>query len=464
MLDSIRHIHLIGVGGIGMSGLAKMLLKLGKKVSGSDLSANDQWRELKQLGATMSLGHDAGHVTGADLVVYSSAIVPQNPELQAALTHNIPTIRRAKMLGLLCRAKRSIAITGAHGKTTTSSMLVSILDAAKLDPNFIIGGVVNHVGSNARGSSSPLMVIEADESDGSFIDLAPQSIVITNIDAEHLDFYKSMPALKSALYKFAQLLPADGHLYLNADDASLRELFANYPHTAVTWFGIKPHPEYTNYLQATAVREGRPCSFVLNTTPITLQIGGTHNIYNALAATAVALKLGVAPDIIAQALQHYHGVRRRSELKAVARGIYWYDDYAHHPTEVATLLSAFRAEATQRGSSLVVVFQPHRYSRFTNLYTEFLQAYAQADLLVVLPIYAAGESNNTVRTSTGFVADFNQRFGNKAHYAADLQQAFDLVMQLAQNGDLVLTTGAGDVCKLSQFLPTTTGTELQHAS
>ncbi|MBI1795656.1 MAG: UDP-N-acetylmuramate--L-alanine ligase [Candidatus Eisenbacteria bacterium] len=437
-------IHMIGIGGAGMSGIAEVLLNLGYPVSGSDLKASEATARILAIGGRVFIGHAASNVEGAQVVVYSTAVRDENPELVAARAAGVPVIPRADMLAELMRMKYGVAVGGAHGKTTTTSLIAAVLARGGLDPTVVVGGRLAAFGSNARLGRGQFLVAEADESDGSFLRLAPAVTVVTNIDREHLDHYRDMEEIRQAFVHFANRVPFYGVSVLCADDDEVRAilprirkrtiLYGTRPEAGVRaeTIALEPHGS-----RVEVAVEGRRLGVV------SLRIPGRHNALNALAAVAVGLEVEVAFAQIAEALAEFHGGARRFETRGEAAGVRVIDDYGHHPTEIAATLAAARG----LGGRVLVLFQPHRYSRTRALEREFGGCFAAADRVWVLDVYAAGEtpipgvSNRTIVESA-------QRQGAPHVEAADAAGAVAAIAREARSGDVVLTLGAGDVWKL----------------
>ena len=450
------HIHFVGIGGIGMSGIAELLLNLGYKVSGSDLKSSDITTRLESLGGTIFEGHSGNHIGEADVVVTSSAVTRDNPEVIAAEQASIPVIPRAEMLAELMRLKYSVAIAGAHGKTTTTSMVASVLAEGKLDPTVVIGGKLRSIGSNAVLGQGDFIVAEADESDGSFLKYSPAIAVVTNIDREHLDYYKDLETIKEVFLRFIDRIPFYGLAVLCLDNEPIQGLIPRIKKRFVT-YGMSSQADFqirdVEYTQG----QSRFCAYQnsVKLGQIRMNLPGIHNVYNAMAAVAVGIELDISFKDIQAAFEKLQGVQRRLEIKGKAKGITVVDDYGHHPTEIKTTLQA--AEECWTESRKVVVFQPHRYSRTQALFDEFTRAFYQSDVLVVLPIYSAGEEKIKGVSSQALFE------GIKAHGHKEVVQAKNFkgaVAYLKKNlkaGDVVLTLGAGDVWKIgTEILKTLT--------
>ena len=384
------HIHFVGIGGIGMSGIAELLLNLGYKVSGSDVKMSEITDRLKRLGGEIFKGHAAGNIEGVDVVVFSSAVDRDNPEIREALQSSIPVIPRAEMLAELMRLKYSIAIAGAHGKTSTTSIVASVLAAGGLDPTVVIGGKLKSIGSNAVLGQGDFIVAEADESDGSFLKFSPTIAVVTNIDKEHLDFYKDLDEIKTVFLSFLDRIPFYGLAVLCLDNEPVQELiprmkkrYTTYGMSSQADFQIRDVEFTAHKSRFNVYHHGNKMGM------IDLSLPGIHNVYNATASIAVGVELNIAFDQIKKALENVEGVQRRLEIKGEANGITVIDDYGHHPTEIKVTLKAVEENWPNRRK--VVVFQPHRYTRTQALFDEFTRAFYRSDVLVVMPIYPASE-------------------------------------------------------------------------
>ena len=441
-----------------MSGIAELLLNLGYKVSGSDLQCTDITRRLAELGGTIFQGHRPEHIQGADVLVISSAVGADNLEVLAARKAIVPVIPRAEMLAELMRLKYSIAVAGAHGKTTTTWMIASVLDRGGLDPTMVIGGKLGSLGSNARLGRGEFIVAEADESDGSFLKLAPTIGVVTNIDAEHLDFYGDLQKIKEVFLDFINKVPFYGMAVLCLDNEGIQDLipriekrFASYGMTSqadyqardVTFEGVKSRYRITYRAEALGT--------------VDLNLPGIHNVYNSMASIAIGMELGIPFDTIRDALKDIEGVERRLQVKGTARGITIVDDYGHHPTEIRLTLQAVRQ--CWPGRRIVVVFQPHRYSRTAALFEDFTRAFYQADSLVVLPIYPAGEAP-IENVDAQSLSDGIHLHGHKDVTFHDGQDAAIAYLKKAlRQGDILLTLGAGNVWQVGERLLESLGAE-----
>ncbi|MFZ7125957.1 MAG: UDP-N-acetylmuramate--L-alanine ligase [Desulfobacterales bacterium] len=451
MYQKTYHIHFVGIGGIGMSGIAELLLNLGYRVSGSDLKASDITRRLSQLGGTIHEGHRAEQIQGADVVVKSTAVSEDNPEIEAARSASIPVIPRAEMLAELMRLKYSVAVAGAHGKTTTTSIVAAVLAGGGLDPTVVIGGKLRSLDTNAVLGSGSFIVAEADESDGSFLRMAPSIAVVTNIDREHLDYYSDLDAIVDAFARFIDRIPFYGLAVVCLDNEPVQALIPRIRKRFVT-YGMSSQAD----IQARDIRcEGQKCRFSVyrNGEPLgeaTLNLPGIHNVYNALASIGVGLELGIGWEEIRKALAGLEGVRRRMEIKGEMGGVTVVDDYAHHPTEIKSTLEA--ARESWRGRRKVVVFQPHRYTRTRALFDEFTRAFYQSDVLLVLPIYAAGEPVITGVTHAS-LCEGVRAHGHKHVICVDrFDEAAGRVRSEVQDGDVVITLGAGNVWQVGESL------------
>jgi UDP-N-acetylmuramate--alanine ligase len=449
MFATSQHAHFVGIGGIGMSGIAEILLSLGMKVSGSDLRRSPVTERLAQLGATIFEGHAAEHAAGATVVVISSAVGAANPEVLEAHRLKIPVIPRAEMLAELMRLKYGIAIAGMHGKTTTTSMVASVLTAGGLDPTVVVGGRVDALGSNARLGTTQYLVAEADESDRSFLKLSPILAVVTNLDREHMDCYRDMADVERAFVDFMDRVPFYGAITACVDDPLLRAILPRIRRRVFT-YGL--HAEAAYRLEIAA--GGQPgcfSRFLVHAAagplgPFELQVPGRHNILNATAAVAIADQLGVTPEEIAAGLKNFRGVDRRFQQRGQARGVTVVDDYGHHPTEIRATLAAARECGHRR---IHVIFQPHRYSRTRDLFEEFSGAFTDADALIVLPIYAASEEPIAGVTAELLAARIQ---GPRVQYLPDFAAAVHAAALEAREGDLILTLGAGSVSQLAPQL------------
>ena len=448
MYKRYQHIHFVGIGGVGMSGIAEILVNLGYRVSGSDQKRTETIERLERLGAKVFTGHRAENVEGVHVVVYSSAVARDNVELQTARQRQVPTIERAEMLAELMRLKYGIAVAGTHGKTTTTSMVGAVLAEGRYDPTIVVGGRVTNLGSNARLGQGEYLVAEADESDGSFLKLAPTIAVVTTIDAEHLDHYGSLDAIRAAFLTFVNKVPFYGAVVLCLDQPNIQMLLPHVEKRIIT-YGLESGADLVaRRLQL----RGMTSRFdVFHHGELlgecVLQIPGRHNVLNALAAIGVGLDLEIPFATISAALAGFAGVQRRFQVRGTAGGVTVVDDYGHHPAEIRATLAAAKAGFDGR---VVTVFQPHRYSRTLHLRQEFLTAFNQADVLVVMDIYPAGEAP-IPGVSAADLADGIRAHGhrNVTYLGNDRARIVDHVCEISRPGDLVLTLGAGDVSQLA---------------
>ena len=451
MYKRYRHIHFVGIGGAGMSGIAEILLTLGYTVSGSDQRRTDSLERLERLGAKVFVGHDAQHVEGANVVVYSSAIARDNAEIVAARRRQIPVIPRAEMLAELMRLKYGIAIAGTHGKTTTTSMVGAVLADGRLDPTIVVGGRVLNFGANARLGQGEYLVAEADESDGSFLKLAPTIAVVTTIDAEHLDYYGSLEGISEAFLTFLNKVPFYGAAIVCLDEPNVQRLLPRLDKRIIT-YGLESGADLVARRLHLAGLTSR-FEVVHRGAAIgecTLRVPGRHNVANALAAIAVGLDLEVPFPTIQTALAGFAGVQRRFQVRGTAGGVTVVDDYGHHPAEIRATLAAAKAGFEGR---VVTIFQPHRYTRTFHLRDDFVTAFNQADVLVVLDIYAAGETP-IEGVSAADLAERIRAHGHRhvSYLGGDRAALLDHLSDITRPGDLVLTLGAGDVGQLGPAL------------
>ena len=451
MLDwkgRIQSIHFVGIGGVGMGGIAEVLLNLGYQVSGSDIKHNRIVSRLEGLGAKIIIGHDAANIAGTDVVVISSAVGRTNPEVEAALADRIPVIPRAEMLAELMRFRYGIAVAGTHGKTTTTSLIASLLAAGGLDPTFVIGGRLNSVGTNAQLGEGPYLVAEADESDASFLYLQPTMAVVTNIDADHMETYGGdFDNLRQAFMDFLHNLPFYGLAIACVDNEVVRELITEVSKPVVT-YGTE---EGADFIAAEIVQSGAQTTFKViqkegDDFEVRLNLPGRHNVLNALASIVVAIEVGVSTDSIKQALSDFEGIGRRFqiyEIKTTAGDCIFVDDYGHHPTEIAATLEAARSGWPDR--RLVVAFQPHRYSRTHDLFEDFAKVLADVDLLVVTEVYAAGESPVVGADGRSLCRAIRNRGRVDPIFCEEVESLPETIADILQAGDVVLTLGAGSI-------------------
>ncbi len=449
MYQKNYHIHFVGIGGIGMSGIAELLLGLGYRVSGSDLSTSGITRRLQELGATIHTGHHQDQIQGASVIVTSTAISLDNPEVAAAREQGIPIIPRAEMLAELMRIKYAIAISGAHGKTSTTSMVAHILDRAGLDPTVVIGGLLKHLNTNALQGKGDYIVAEADESDGSFLKYTPAIAAVTNIDLEHLDYYTGIEDIKSKFKQFINSVPFYGLAVVCLDNEHIQDMLPDI-RVRYTTFGLTAQAD----LRAQDIEfDGIKSLFMVVHQGtflgrIRLNLSGRHNISNALAAIAIALELNISFSTIKAALEDIDGVKRRLEIKGDTKGILVMDDYGHHPTEIKATLKAIRE--SRPGRRVVVIFQPHRYSRTHALLDAFTRAFYQSDILIVLPIYAASETPIKGVSSQTLCQGIKSHGHKKVHYVESVDKCLTMLVDTVAPNDLVLTLGAGDVYRLGE--------------
>jgi UDP-N-acetylmuramate--alanine ligase len=447
----IGTIHFIGIGGIGMSGIAEVMKILGYQVQGSDVAEGYVIEGLRQKGIDVTIGHDPANIDGAAVVVVSSAIKRGNPEVEAAYERRIPVVRRAEMLAELMRLKSTVAVAGTHGKTTTTSMVAALLDAGGIDPTVINGGIINAYGSNARLGSSDWMVVEADESDGSFLRLDGTIAVVTNIDPEHLDHYGSFDRVKDAFVEFVENVPFYGAALLCVDHPEVQSIIPRLRDRRVVTYGfaaladirgdnIVPFPGGSRFDVSVRDRHGE----LRTIAGIELPMPGRHNVQNALGAIGVALELGIADDVIASGFSRFDGVKRRFTKVGEVDGATIIDDYGHHPVEIKAVLGAAREGATGR---VIAVVQPHRFTRLQTLFDDFTGAFNDADIVLIAPVYAAGEEPIEGVDADALVAALKER-GHRA--VQSVESAGDLARQLrdvAAEGDMVICLGAGDITK-----------------
>ena len=454
MYRKTKHIHFVGIGGIGMSGIAELLVNLGYQVSGSDLKHSPITDNLARLGCSVFQGHQREWVSDADVVVTSSAIAPNNPEVLVAREKNIPVIMRAEMLAELMRLKKfGIAIAGSHGKTSTSSMVSWMMAQAGLDPTIVVGGKVDCLGGNAKLGDGEFLVAEADESDGSFLKLSPVLEVVTNIDLEHLDYYRDIEHIKDSFLEFIDKIPFYGAAIICLDDKHVADILPAIQKRVIT-YGLTSQSDLT--AENVTFHRGR-ARFVVKKErevvgEITLSQAGMHNVYNALATICVGLELEIPFSVIAESLATFAGVQRRMELKGSAAGITVIDDYGHHPTEIRATLSAIKDAWPDH--RLVVMFQPHRYSRTKGLFEDFQTCFHLADLLVMTDIYAASEEPIEGVSSEMLLTKIKQHGQRHTAYIPNVLDLPGQIRPMLQAGDLVLSLGAGNIVKGGEELLT----------
>jgi UDP-N-acetylmuramate--alanine ligase len=448
MYRRYEKIHFVGIGGSGMSGIAELLKNLNYEVSGSDLRDSETTRRLRKLGITIYIGHESKNITGADIVVMSSAVSPDNPEVIAARETSLPVIPRAEMLAELARLKYGILVAGTHGKTTTTSLIASVLAAGGVDPTVIIGGKLKGIGSNAMLGAGEFLVAEADESDGSFLRLAPSISVVTNIDREHMEFFREMKALKNAFLEFINKVPFYGLSILCGDDIHIRELLPEVQRRCIT-YGLGAG---LNLVANNIRTEGLKSVFEaflheshLGTFEVPMI--GEHNVCNSLAAIAVSHELGIGMETVREALRSFSGVQRRFEVKGSVAGIWVIDDYGHHPTEISATLRALKAAGI--GKRLIVLFQPHRYSRTRDLMSDFFGVFGDADKVILMNIFPAGEVPLKGITSEVLLIGIRNA-GADVELVIDRSEVLDCLKRELKEGDILLTLGAGDVWKVGE--------------
>ncbi len=450
MYGKIDKIHFVGIGGIGMSGIAEVLLNLGYKVSGSDLRRSEITERLATLGGEIFYGHLRENVVGADVVVISSAVKNDNPEVQEARENLVPVIPRAEMLAELMRMKYGIAIAGTHGKTTTTSMVATLLGFAGIDPTIVIGGRLNSLGSNARLGQGKFLVAEADESDGSFLKLSPTIAVVTNIDADHLDFYSGIEEIKDTFVEFINKVPFYGLAVLCIDNDNVADIIPQVNKRFMT-YGLSAQAD----IRACDIKlEGLNTSFVTQFRgerlgEISFKMPGAHNVLNALAAIGVALELNVSFSVIQEGFRDFGGVGRRFQVKGEVNDIMVVDDYGHHPTEIRATLAAATAGWDRR---LVVVFQPHRYTRTKELYDEFVKAFHDAEVLILTDIYPAGEEPIEGVTAEALARSVRQHGQKDVTHISDQEELVGHLLEILKPGDILLTLGAGNIWQTGELL------------
>lgn len=452
MFEHFRIIHFVGIGGIGMSGIAEVLHNLGYEVTGSDLKESETTKRLRELGIKVMIGHRPDNIDNAHVVVISSAVSMENPEVVEARKRSIPVIPRAEMLAELGRLKYSILVAGAHGKTTTTSLIATVLSLAGMDPTVVIGGRLRATGSNARLGQGDFIIAEADESDGSFLKLSPTIAVVTNIDREHMDYFKDMDNLKEAFKSFVNKVPFYGLSIICIDNKHIRDIMPSI-HRRFLTYGFSKDAE----VRATKIRQG-----TLSTTFNVLYRGddlgsfhvpipGLHNVLNCLATISVARELHIDTETIKEALKGFKGIQRRFEFKGEGKGIKVFDDYGHHPEEIRNTLQA--ARDSFRDNRIIVIFQPHRYTRTKDLFEEFSFSFSVSDILYVLDIYPAGENPIDKVDSASLVREINRKEKRElALYRPDREMLLEELKAELKGGDIVLTLGAGDVWKVGEEL------------
>jgi UDP-N-acetylmuramate--alanine ligase len=457
-LGRTKKIHFVGIGGIGMSGIAELLLNYGFIVTGSDVRDSDNVRRLKELGAEIGIGHHGGQVSGVDVVVYSSAVDDSNPEIAAALALEIPVIPRAEMLGELMRLKFAITVAGSHGKTSTTSLVASVMAHGGLDPTVVVGGKLKSAHSNALLGTGRYLVAEADESDGTFVRLPSAIAVITNIDAEHLDFYGDLDAVKRGFVEYASLVPFYGAVILCADDENVRDIMPEINRKKITYSlrssAPAPGAEDADLRGEIISREGQGTRFSVEYLDeplgdITLGIPGTHYVSNALAACAVGMEMDIPFYAIKKGLEDFEGVGRRFEVKGTEAGVIVVDDYGHHPTEIAATV---KAAVDNYRRPLIVMFQPHRYTRTQAVADEFASCFDGAKAVYVTDIYPAGEQPIPGINARTIIDRVEAAGGPEMHHARSFQEMTEEVARHVRKGDMVMTMGAGDIYRAGEML------------
>ena len=446
----IDNVFFVGIGGIGMSGIAELLMNLEFNVSGSDMSVNENVKRLRSLGIEISIGHDPNNVTNKiDVLVYSSAVPPENPEIIRAKQKGIPIIRRAEMLGELISVKEtSIAVGGTHGKTTTSSMAGTVLSNAKMDPTLVVGGLVHNLDSNSKLGSGDIIVVEADEFDRSFLALKPTIAIITNIELEHMDCYKDLDDLQDAFIKFCRSVPFYGAIIACVDSPAVQEIITKIERPMITYGrsrdaayrakNLRFHENKSTY----SVFRAEECLG-----DIELNVPGEHNILNSLAAVVLGLEMGLSFNIIAKGMKSYLGVRRRFDIKGVFNDILIVDDYAHHPTEVEATLGSARSGWDRR---IIAVFQPHLFTRTKEFFKEFAHALFTADIVIITDIYPAREQPVAGVTSKLIYDELAIKLKKRCYLLPDLDGLIDTLDDIVQSGDMILTMGAGDIWRYNE--------------
>ncbi|AFK56850.1 UDP-N-acetylmuramate--L-alanine ligase [Tistrella mobilis] len=456
---TIGTLHFVGIGGIGMSGIAEILQGLGYDVQGSDIAENANVRRLRAKGVRVAIGHAAENIANAAVVVVSSAIRQDNPELVEARRRFLPVVRRAEMLAELMRLKSAVAVGGTHGKTTTTSLVAAVLDAGDIDPTVINGGIINAYGTNARPGEGEWMVVEADESDGSFLKLPATIAIVTNIDPEHLDHYRSFAAVREAFRTFVENIPFYGLAVLCSDHAEVQALIGQIQDRRIVTYGFNPQADIravdvrhdVDGARFTAVIRDRRAGSERRVADLHLAMHGPHNVQNALSAIAVADELGIPDEAVRKALAGFAGVKRRFTVTGEANGVRVIDDYGHHPVEIAAVLRAARGVA--RDHKVVAVVQPHRYSRLMSLFEEFCTCFNDADTVVVADVYAAGETPIEGIDRDALIEGLRAR-GHRHVVALDGPETLAAVVKpLVSSGDMVVCLGAGNITAWAEKLP-----------
>lgn len=462
-VKKLEHVHFVGIGGYGMSAIARVMLDLGYRVSGSDVSSQELTKKLIERGAKVYVGHAASQVEDADIVVYSTALSEDNVELREARERHIPVIHRSEMLARLMADRTGVAVTGAHGKTTTTSMIAYVMEKLGVDPTFVIGGVVSNIGDNAKAGSGQYVVAEADESDGSFLHYHPQIAVVTNIEADHLEHYDgNFENLKNAYSTFIRQIPENGLCVMSAQDENLKEL-KRHAQCRVLTFAVEGEADYVAR-QVELVDRGSRCRVYFHGQyqgVLELSLPGVHNVMNALAAIAVVREAGLSFDDIVRELFQFHGAKRRFQVISESRDVLVIDDYAHHPTEISATISA--AKAT--GRRIVAVFQPQRYTRTFFLFDAFAKAFQGADEVVIADIYSpAGEHQIEGVTAERLVEQIRINSNPNVRFLRTKDDVYGYLSKIVHSGDLVLTMGAGDIWQVAYRLSETLNGQEETAS
>ncbi len=456
--QEVGPIHFIGIGGIGMSGIAEVMHNLGFTVQGSDLSQNANVDRLRALGLTISIGHEAENIENASVIVTSSAVKSDNPEVMAARARFLPVVRRAEMLAELMRLKSSVAVGGTHGKTTTTSMIAAMFDAANMDPTVINGGIINAYGTNARLGEGEWMVVEADESDGTFVKLPAEIAIVTNIDPEHLDHYGDFDALRAAFYDFVVNVPFYGFAVMCIDHAEVQALIGRIEDRRIVTYGESPQAEVRmvdlrfengDCLYDVVIAD-RMSDSTREITGLKLPMPGRHNALNSLAAVAVAEQLKFSDDVIRAALANFAGVKRRFTKTGVWNDVVIFDDYGHHPVEIAAVLSATRDVAKNR---VIAVMQPHRYTRLESLFDDFCSCFNDADVVIIAPVYEAGEQPIEGIDRDSLVEGLTARGHRQALALPEPAALAKMIAEIAEPGDVVVCLGAGTITYWAHALP-----------
>ncbi len=456
--QTVGPIHFVGIGGIGMSGIARVMHNLGYKVQGSDIGEGGNVQKLREKGIEVVIGHAPENIDGAGVIVVSAAIKPDNPELQEARRRFLPVVRRAEMLAELMRLKSSIAIAGTHGKTTTTSLVAALLDGGGLDPTVINGGIINAYGSNARLGAGDWMVVEADESDGTFVKLPADIAIVTNIDPEHLDHYGDFDAIKAAFHAFVENVPFYGFAVMCLDHPEVQSLIGGIEDRRIITYGTNPQADARisnirtdgGAMEFDVAIRNRITGSIVDISDIRLAMPGEYNVQNATAAIVVACELGISPDSIRKSLAEFGGVKRRFTLTGVWNGVSIYDDYAHHPVEIAAVLQAARQATSGRVFAIV---QPHRFSRLKSLFVEFCSCFNDADTVIVADVFSAGEEPIEGFDKQGLVEGLRSR-GHRSVLSLDGEAGLaDMVRTHAEPDDLVIFLGAGSITKWANDLP-----------